>query len=73
MASTFLVRLKVGPRLVDARGISEIYARRRERRRDIALVAGAALFPALVLFALSPFWTSLARLVRIWFIWRLGV
>ncbi|MBE3577123.1 MAG: hypothetical protein IMX00_05470 [Limnochordales bacterium] len=73
MASTFLVRLKVGPRLVDARGISELYAGRRERRRDVALVAFAALFPVLVLISLSPFWTGLARLVRIWLRWRLGV
>ncbi|HVV35570.1 MAG TPA: putative cytokinetic ring protein SteA [Acidimicrobiales bacterium] len=36
MASTFLVRLKVGPILMDAKGVSKLYERRL-RKRDIAL------------------------------------
>ena len=43
MASTFLVRLKVGPILVDARGVSRLY-QSRVRKRDLILLVVAALF-----------------------------
>jgi uncharacterized membrane-anchored protein len=42
MASTFLVRLKVGPRLVDAKGVSKLY-RASPRPRDLLLVGAAGL------------------------------
>lgn len=47
MASTFLVRLKVGPILMDAKGVSQLYAS-RIRKRDLALFFGAALLAFLV-------------------------
>ena len=37
MASTFLVRMKVGPILVDAKGVSRLY-HHRVRKRDLALL-----------------------------------
>ncbi len=40
MASTFLVRLKVGPILMDAKGVSRIYSS-RVRKRDLAFFFGA--------------------------------
>ncbi|MDQ4005292.1 MAG: SteA C-terminal domain-containing protein, partial [Actinomycetota bacterium] len=43
MASTFLVRLRVGEILVDAKGVSRMY-RGRIRGRDLTLLIGAALF-----------------------------
>lgn len=52
MASTFLVRLRVGPILVDAKGVSRLY-RGRVRRSDIFLLLGAALFALIVAFSLS--------------------
>ncbi len=45
MASTFLVRMKVGPILVDAKGVSRLY-RSRVRKRDLLLMVVAALLRA---------------------------
>src|SRR5690606_5481943 len=46
MASTFLTRLRVGPRLVDAKGVSQLY-RHRPRLRHSLLVTAGALIPLL--------------------------
>ncbi len=48
MASTFLVRLKVGPILVDAKGVSRLY-RSTLRKSDFAFLVGAALFAMVVI------------------------
>ncbi|MDP8938341.1 MAG: putative cytokinetic ring protein SteA [Actinomycetota bacterium] len=48
MASTFLVRLKVGPILVDAKGVSRLY-QSRVRTGDMAFLVAAALFAMLVM------------------------
>src|SRR5207237_1791409 len=42
MASTFLVRLKVGPVLVDAKGVNRLY-QSRVRKGDLAFLVAAAL------------------------------
>ncbi len=47
MASTFLVRLKVGPILMDAKGVSRLYER-RIRKRDLAIFLVAVLIAFLV-------------------------
>lgn len=47
MASTFLVRLKVGPILMDAKGVSKLYER-RIRKRDLALLILAVVVAFLV-------------------------
>ncbi|MBW8826575.1 MAG: hypothetical protein JF603_09535 [Acidobacteria bacterium] len=52
MASTFLVRMKVGGILVDAKGVSRLY-QQRVRKGDIALLVGAALFALIVVTAVS--------------------
>lgn len=52
MASTFLVRMKVGAILVDARGVSRLY-QHRVRKRDLLLMVGAALVTLLLLVAVS--------------------
>jgi uncharacterized membrane-anchored protein len=52
MASTFLVRLKVGPILVDAKGVSRLY-QSRVRKLDLILLISAALFALLVVTAVS--------------------
>ncbi len=52
MASTFLVRLRVGEILVDAKGVSRMY-RGSVRGRDIALLVGAALFSMVAVTAVS--------------------
>jgi uncharacterized membrane-anchored protein len=52
MASTFLTRLRLGPSLVDAKGVSRLY-QGRVRRRDIALLIAAALAVIVVMVAVS--------------------
>ena len=52
MASTFLVRLRVGEILVDAKGVSRMY-RGSIRARDMALLVGAALFSMVAVVAVS--------------------
>lgn len=53
MASTFLVRLKVGPKLVDAKGVSKLY-RTSVRPFDLMLLVGAALVLVSVIIMISP-------------------
>jgi len=53
MASTFLIRLKVGSILVDARGVSQLYQHSVHRRYLIQLFAGA-LVPILIILWVSP-------------------
>jgi uncharacterized membrane-anchored protein len=64
MASSFLVRLRVGEILVDAKGVSRMY-RGRVRGRDMALLVGAALFSMIVVVAVSePLQLFLRQLVE---------
>lgn len=53
MSSTFLVRLKVGSRLVDARGVSKLY-HGRPRLSHIWVLLAAALVVVGTIVALSP-------------------
>ncbi len=68
MASTYLVRLKVGPRLVDARGVFKLYQPRPPFIAHVALLL-SFLFAVIVLLRFSPMWENLGALFRIW--WRL--
>lgn len=52
MASTMLTRIKVGPILVDAKGVSRLY-RGRVRKRDLVLLVAAALAAMVVVVAIS--------------------
>jgi uncharacterized membrane-anchored protein len=64
MASSFLVRLRVGEILVDAKGVSRMY-RGRVRGRDMAILVGAALFSMVVVVAVSaPLRLFLRQLVE---------
>lgn len=63
MASTFLVRLKVGPILMDAKGVSRLYAG-RIRKRDMSVFLASALIAFLVAgFSVRSFLTQAAGLV----------
>ena len=71
MASTFLVRLRVGPILVDAKGVSRLY-RGRVRRGDLLLLVGAAMVTMAIVVSLSePVRLELelmwAQLGNLWF------
>jgi len=72
MASTFLVRLKVGARLVDARGVSQLY-RGRPRSHYPVQIALAALMPVMIVIALGATLRDLFRLAwlqaRVWLGW----
>ena len=52
MASTFLVRLKVGPMLVDAKGVSRLY-KSTIRTSDLMLMVLAAVFTMVVIILVS--------------------
>jgi len=62
MSSTFLVRLKVGSILMDARGVNQLYKQKFKLKYFIALVA-AALIPLIVVFIISPLAFQFARLL----------
>lgn len=65
MASSFLVRLRVGEILVDAKGVSRLY-RGRVRGRDMALLVGAALFSMVAVVVVSePLQLFLRQLVEL--------
>ena len=66
MASTFLARLKVGPILVDAKGVSQLY-KSRIRKRDLTIFLLAAMLCfVLVAVVLTPrvFFDSLWLILR---------
>jgi len=69
MASTFLVRMKVGARLVDAKGVSRLY-HSKVRKTDLLLLVGAALFSLLVVTAISQ--PARLFLDNLWNALRLG-
>ncbi|HZQ88279.1 MAG TPA: putative cytokinetic ring protein SteA [Acidimicrobiales bacterium] len=52
MASTFLVRMKVGTRLVDAKGVSQLY-KGRIRKRDMLFFLAAAMLAFVVLILVA--------------------
>jgi uncharacterized membrane-anchored protein len=54
MASTFLVRLRVGEILMDAKGVSRLYGSRRIRGRDTLLLVGSAAFAMVMVILASP-------------------
>lgn len=53
MASTFLVRLRVGEILMDAKGVSRVYSP-RIRTRETLLLVGAAIFAMAAVVMVSP-------------------
>lgn len=71
MASTFLVRLKVGSILVDAKGVAQLY-RGNARFTHLAGVLIAGLLPVVVLCALSPAVFYFFRLAFLKFCLMLG-
>jgi uncharacterized membrane-anchored protein len=69
MASTFLVRMKVGPRMVDAKGVSRLY-QSRVRKGDMLLLVAAALFSLIIVTAVSQ--PARLFLENLWNTLRLG-
>jgi len=69
MASTFLVRLRVGETLMDAKGVSRLYPG-RVRARDTLLLVGSALFAvAVTVLASKPLRLYLGQLIHDLSVW----
>ncbi len=66
MGSTFLVRMKTGSILVDAKGVSKLY-RHRVRTRHVAQLFLAALLPTGIVIFVSPVTRELLRLIYLQF------
>ncbi|AKL95314.1 thiamin pyrophosphokinase [Clostridium aceticum] len=72
MASTFLVRLKVGSKLVDARGVSKLYHRRITAKHILWMIF-AALTPIIITLSISQPVRNLLKLLMIRFRILLGI
>lgn len=66
MGSTFLVRLKVGSILVDARGVSQLY-KQNLQTKYLAQLFLAALVPIIMILAISPATKPFFRLLLLQF------
>jgi uncharacterized membrane-anchored protein len=65
MASTFLVRLRVGPILVDAKGVNRLW-HATLRKRDLGLLAASALLAMSAIFAVSDTGRLFVRSLWLW-------
>jgi uncharacterized membrane-anchored protein len=54
MSSTFLIRLRVGEILMDAKGVSRVYAPRLHARDTVLMVLAAAVAIGVVIAIASP-------------------
>jgi uncharacterized membrane-anchored protein len=66
MASTFLTRLRLGPMLVDAKGVSRLY-QGRVRRRDLVLLVVSAVSAMVAMVAASDSLQLFLDGFRLWF------
>ncbi len=66
MASTFLTRLRLGPMLVDAKGVSNLY-RGRVRRRDLLLLVASAIAAMVAMVSASHSLQVFLDGFRLWF------
>ena len=64
MASTFLVRLKIGAKLIDAKGVNLLYKSKLKMKYIWALVV-TAIFPVLIIAYLSPTVQQLIKLLQL--------
>lgn len=64
MASTFLVRLKVGEKLVDARGVNKLYGTKFEVKYILAIIL-ASFIPIIILILLNPITRSMLKLLKL--------
>ena len=64
MASTFLVRLKIGSKLIDAKGVNLLYKSKLKIKYVWALII-AALFPVLILASFSPTTQQFIRIIQL--------
>lgn len=72
MASTFLVRLKVGSKLIDAKGVNKLY-RSTAKMSELMVILASALVVVVALVLASPMVKSALRLVVLALRTRLGI
>ena len=66
MASTFLVRLRIGAKLVDAKGIARLYSQiNRPATRELIFVSLAAMVPVGAIVLFSPWFRTVLRTARL--------
>lgn len=66
MASTFLTRLKVGERLVDAKGVNKLYCS-TSKPKHLSFILMAAFIPIIIIIFINPLTKSILNLIRIKF------
>ncbi len=66
MASTFLTRLRVGSKLVDAKGVSRLY-RSRISSKQLLLLIAAGIFAIAVAIVFTPFGQAILEISGAWF------
>jgi uncharacterized membrane-anchored protein len=64
MASTFLVRMKVGYKVIDAKGVSKLY-RSQTTSLHLIMMFGAALFPVAIIAKTTPLVQRLFHLITL--------
>ena len=64
MASTFLVRMKVGYKVIDAKGVSKLY-RSQTTSLHLIMMFGAALFPIAIIAKTTPLVQRLFHLITL--------
>jgi uncharacterized membrane-anchored protein len=67
MASTFLTRLRIGSKLVDAKGIARLWSQQRPRIGELILILFAAATPIIAVLMLSPMGQNLVQALILWF------
>jgi uncharacterized membrane-anchored protein len=67
MASTFLTRLRIGSKLVDAKGIARLWTNSRLRVGDVLLLVLAAATPIGAVLLISPTGRNAFQALRVWF------
>ena len=73
MSSTFLARLKIGSKLVDAKGVNKLYQHNNLKLSSFLQLIITALFPILVIIFISPTLKQLFNLVIIKLKLSLGI
>ncbi len=70
MASTFLARLRIGSKLVDAKGVARLFERHRLHLKELillVLLVFAFTTPIIAVAVLSPMGQILLRWLTVWF------
>jgi uncharacterized membrane-anchored protein len=67
MASTFLTRLRIGSKLVDAKGVARLSERHRPNLHELLLLVFAFTTPIIAVAILSPMGQILLKWLTVWF------